>query len=384
MKKLIAVTLALVLALSLAACGSGGGTALQTDSPQPSETPSNGDENPAEAPAPPASETPDPEDDNAGASGYVDVINIDFLLGEWEPELAAEEWTHTAYIRIYFEDGVYKCYRENDPSISGDKLGSVHMLDAGTDGVILQTEGAWLSPPPARWNITLLDSMFCYDETDLIEIDSDYAETMRYHRISDTEQPSSSSAAVGDIITFGGYGWRVLDVQDNKALVLSEKFVELRKYDTKSDGTTWEHSTVREYLNGEFYESIPADERAKIAETTVVNNDNPWFGNSSGNNTTDKIFLLSIEEAVQYFGDSGQLADRPRGATSIDDEYNSERIVIREDTGKAGIWWLRSNGRHSESKYFACVQDNGTISIYGQNRSYDHFGVRPALWLNIE
>jgi hypothetical protein len=30
---------------------------------------------------------------------------------------------------------------------------------------------------------------------------------------------------------------------------------------------------------------------------------------SGGNDTTDKIFILSIEEVVQYFGDSGQLAN---------------------------------------------------------------------------
>ena len=43
-------------------------------------------------------------------------------------------------------------------------------------------------------------------------------------------------------------------------------------------------------------------EQSRIPTVTVKNSDNPVYETKSGNDTEDKIFLLSIDEVEQYFG----------------------------------------------------------------------------------
>jgi hypothetical protein len=66
--------------------------------------------------------------------------------------------------------------------------------------------------------------------------------------------------AVGDVIEFGGYEWRVLDVQDGKALLLSEHVLEYRPFHDERVWITWEDCDLRTYLNSKFYDSFGADD----------------------------------------------------------------------------------------------------------------------------
>jgi len=109
----------------------------------------------------------------------------------------------------------------------------------------------------------------------------------------------------------------------------------------------------------------------RIAETRVIYNDNLWYGSSGGNDTTDKIFLLSLEEVVKYFGDSGQF-NRPRREWVFNDQYNSARVA-RDANGQVSWWWLRSPG----------VYIVGNVSIGGYFVFSDAVGVRPVLWINL-
>ncbi|MCL1996328.1 MAG: DUF6273 domain-containing protein [Defluviitaleaceae bacterium] len=187
---------------------------------------------------------------------------------------------------------------------------------------------------------------------------------------------------------FGGYDWRVLDVENNQALLISEKVLEKRPYNVEYKAITWEQCSLRKYLNNEFYNSLGA-ENSKIAQTQNPNTNNPWYGTAVGNPTSDKIFLLSIEEVVKYFGDSDDLKNKRR--KDIDgnldssgywlyDEYNNARMA-RDDSGKVWWWWLRSPG--SSSYDAAYVRGIGSVRIDGDPVSLDSGGVRPALWLNL-
>ncbi|MCL1819150.1 MAG: DUF6273 domain-containing protein [Oscillospiraceae bacterium] len=198
----------------------------------------------------------------------------------------------------------------------------------------------------------------------------------------------NTSCAVGDVIQFGGYDWRVLDVRDGKVLLLSDKVLELKQLHHERNAViTWANSDIRQYLNGEFYNSIPTSESAKIAEITIVNNDNPWYGTSGGSDTSDKIFLLSLDEVVGYFGDSGKLTpSRPAGTTGISDEYNSARAAA-DIGGDARPWWLRSPAQVQSNGWttFTYVERTGVINVSGIGNSINSLGgVRPALWLNLE
>ena len=186
---------------------------------------------------------------------------------------------------------------------------------------------------------------------------------------------------IGSTISFGGYDWRVLDIQDGKALLLSDKAVKNRAYQQSSyRKTTWAECSLREYLNGKFYNSLGED-KARIAETVVTTSNNPWYSTNGGDDTNDKIFLLSIEEVVKYFGDSGQLKNRMDNAWCINDEYNSARIAT-DKKGTVSRWWLRSPG--SNDHYAADVNDSGNLVFNGNFVDLSGGGVRPALWLNLQ
>ena len=188
------------------------------------------------------------------------------------------------------------------------------------------------------------------------------------------------SVGAGETIHFGDYSWQVLDVQKDRALVLCERVTEIRQYNNKFIDVTWETSTLRQYLNADFYDRFSAEEKARITETKMQNKINPWYNTKGGKVTNDKIFLLSFGEVVKYFGDSGQLSSRPADARRIDDQFNSARIANDSDD-TASWWWLRSPGFYGLNA--AYINADGWIYVDGNNVNR-YGGVRPAMWLNIQ
>ena len=182
-------------------------------------------------------------------------------------------------------------------------------------------------------------------------------------------------------VEFGPFIWQVLDVQDGKALLITKDIVEKAVYHEKYESVTWETCTLRSYLNGEFLENNFSDEeKSKILEVTNTNPDNQWFETSGGNDTQDKVFLLSTEEVVQYFGDSGQLnGGQQEHHYNVDDKFNSDRIAQYDDENI--WWWLRSPG--NSSKFAATVTHKGIIEVGGYFVQTE-FGIRPAIWITTD
>ena len=154
----------------------------------------------------------------------------------------------------------------------------------------------------------------------------------------------------GDKIIFGEYEWRVLDIQKNAALVITENIIEWLPYHNKYTAVTWSGCALRKYLNGEFYDRFSETDRAKIIPVTNKNPDNQWYGTVGGEETRDKIFLLSVDEAVcKYFGYSSRLlynkSKNQRYWFSRKDENNIKRIAKRPDESWNTWWWLRTPGR---------------------------------------
>ena len=87
---------------------------------------------------------------------------------------------------------------------------------------------------------------------------------------------------------------------------------------------------------------------------------------------------------MQYFGDTGRLANRPMSAFVIGDVYNETRIA-RDSTGTISRWWLRSPG--FTPHYAAYVRRSGELNIEGRRIYWfgdADFSIRPALWLSLE
>lgn len=199
---------------------------------------------------------------------------------------------------------------------------------------------------------------------------------------------------VGDQLVFGKYKWIVLDVHEDKALILTEDIIELRDYHNASTDITWKECELRKFLNSEFYSRFSEDDRAKIIRTHNANVGNSWYQVDGGKDTMDYIFILSIDDVVRtYFGDSRRLLDCPgknqRYWFQRKDENNHKRRANYQHS--SWWWWIRTPGKHSRVAVY--IHGDGNIGIQGngvskRNTNVIHHltndtrgGVRPALWI---
>lgn len=198
--------------------------------------------------------------------------------------------------------------------------------------------------------------------------------------------------------------WRVLHTDRNQALLLSDVALDDQKYHTKDEGVTWETSTVRSWLNGygagsnkqsvdysqkNFIGSaFTASEQAAIVNSSLENADNIENGTSGGNNTTDKIFLLSesdvwnTDKAKSYGFVKGGYSDESRFCKSST-YAKAMGVWSYSDTSYAGncFWWLRSPGNNSNSAVH--VYNDGWVDYSGYYVDHYFYGIRPALNLNL-
>ena len=214
---------------------------------------------------------------------------------------------------------------------------------------------------------------------------------------------TQSFDTIGSIVTFGCYEqdgdkengpeeieWVVLDVQDGKALLLSKYGLEAKPYNTEYTDVTGETCTLRAWLNSDFLnKAFSAEEQSAILTTTVDNSSSQGYNDLiliDGNNTQDKIFLLSYAEANKYFGakyswlagsDHNRVPhiDLTAYVMAQDSFIATSQTII---DGELVWWWLRSI---ENSDHALVVLENGSIvlsEIHGNDAV-----VRPAFWLNL-
>jgi len=184
---------------------------------------------------------------------------------------------------------------------------------------------------------------------------------------------------VGQTVTMGvypmessGYGgnieWQVLDVSGEKALIISRYCLDAAKFHNTKEAVTWETSDLRCWLNNDFLYVAFSDAELDYIQSTSLSTPDSTYGNKTGgNNTTDQVFCLSIDEAERYFSsDSARKAARTayaKGQTSFD------------------WWWLRSPGGSNDAAK-AIVNDKGKI-MTGGNWVTNNDAVRPAMWVKM-
>lgn len=171
----------------------------------------------------------------------------------------------------------------------------------------------------------------------------------------------------GDKIVFSTYEWRVLDIQNGAALIITEDIEELRAYHDNSMDITWADCELRKYLNGEFYDKFNEIDKSRIIPVTNKNPGNPWYGAKGGEDTQDSIFLLTIEDVVcRYFGNSSEkLHNRGKNQKywfQRKDENNSKR---KSKFQGDGWWWIRSPGRANWKAVY--IHGDGNVGIQGNS-----------------
>ena len=155
--------------------------------------------------------------------------------------------------------------------------------------------------------------------------------------------------------------WVVLKKTADRALLISKYALDSQQYHTSTTPVTWERCSLRYWLNNFFISSAFSEEEQKmISGTTVTADFNTKCKTSPGSDTTDKIFLLSVPEASNYF---------------------DSKTAIKASNGNCW-WWLRSPG--SFQNYAAYVRENGSVVYNGSSVAFGKVAVRPALWINLD
>ena len=164
--------------------------------------------------------------------------------------------------------------------------------------------------------------------------------------------------------------WRVLEVSDSSALLLSTQALDCMPYYQELTDVNWDRSEIRSWLNGLGTEenlsgrdysgegdsflstAFSENEHRSILKSEVWNTDNHYFGTSCGPDTEDRVFLLSEDEVFSSpsagnfgFQNSDAIADPAR--RFIPTAYALARGVWQselEDSAGNTFWLLRSNG----------------------------------------
>ena len=213
-----------------------------------------------------------------------------------------------------------------------------------------------------------------------------FEETASKTESSSQEKDKNPEYKVGETIEFGNYPqdkdgtekpieWIVMKNEGNQVLLLSKYVLDTKPYNKELEKVTWETSDIRQWLNNEFYTTaFNKAEKVKIQTSLIKNEDNSEHGTSGGNDTEDKVFLLSEKEAETLFSNDDE---RIAKAT----EY-AEKSGVYGNEEKAAWWWLRSPGHWSDGA--AVVNRNGWVYRDGDYVSSSVDGVRPALHLNLQ
>ena len=200
---------------------------------------------------------------------------------------------------------------------------------------------------------------------------------------------------IGDSYTFGTYEqdnntsngkeaieWTVLDKDGMSLLLVSKQALAWQQYNTSYTDVTWENCTLRKWLNGTFLNNaFSTEEQAQIQNTTVSADNNPQYSTKPGNATTDKVFLLSINEVEKYFNSNEARKCAPTAYAEAQGVWTSD--TYKTPSGAATCWWwLRSPGSNQDEA--AGVYVDGSVGEYGRNVNHVHGAVRPAMWITID
>lgn len=204
---------------------------------------------------------------------------------------------------------------------------------------------------------------------------------------------------IGEYVKFGEYEqdnnlengkeeieWLVLDKKDNKIWLISKYALDKQPYNNSSTNVTWENCSLRRWLNNEFSSNAFSKYHLEKIQTSHVTADiNPaiirhpdtslsHMGITPGNNTEDKIFLLSGKEAED-------LLPAEKMQAFMTEYANPEREKLREDYG---YWWLRTPGWTNQNfaMYFA-NDANCSGKIVCPDWRYGNIYVRPSMWVDL-
>ena len=193
---------------------------------------------------------------------------------------------------------------------------------------------------------------------------------------------------VGDYIRFGAYEqdndidngeepieWLVLDVQDDKALLISKYGLDCKPYNNVYKSVSWEDCSLRAWLNNDFLRmAFSTEEQVYLLAMKLTADINPDYQTNPGNETIDTVFLLSIKEFNYYLTVDSERQCKPTAYAAVKGKDINGK-------GETCWWWLRTPGSNPNRVLY--VNHSGSVLSEGNTVNRGYITIRPALWIKF-
>lgn len=193
----------------------------------------------------------------------------------------------------------------------------------------------------------------------------------------------------GDVLILGRYPqteqenvlpieWQVLDVEEDRVLVLSRYVLDAMPFHEEAVPVRWENCTLRSWLNSAFMDAAfsPEEQEAICAPETNEDPMGDFFWEMFGMETVtsaieDRVFLLCCSDISQYYPElEGNTLFCP-GASARFTPYAAQKQP-------EPCWWLRSSMARFAMAHIVSPADSVGMSVISADNAQ---GVRPAMWL---
>ena len=165
--------------------------------------------------------------------------------------------------------------------------------------------------------------------------------------------------------------WRILSLDGSNAFLIADQIIDSRRFnDENCHSVTWEDSSLRQWLNGEFY-------------TTAFTDDEQ---NSIIRTESDSLYLLSTEDAVNKdYGFSIHFDNSSLTRHAKNTDYAKAMGAWTNDSDEYtgnGWWWLSSPGSMSYDVTY--VASEGCADLTGYIAVNDGGGIRPVMHIDLD
>ncbi len=182
---------------------------------------------------------------------------------------------------------------------------------------------------------------------------------------------------------FEPISWLVINEDGEYATLVCNLIIDSQQYDYDSDGydNNYAQSTIRAWLNDNFYNTAFSELQKRIIKTTLVDNSAESTENSENpnacENTLDKVYLLSCVEMEEWF----DFFDEAKRKQPTDYAKSQGTSIYTNQGGYYGngYFWLRSPDATEDTVW--TVYFIGATDV--QKVYYITMGVVPVIQIKI-
>lgn len=164
--------------------------------------------------------------------------------------------------------------------------------------------------------------------------------------------------------------WIIIHMGNDSATLLSKYGLIYKPYEEGPDATVWLDSSIRAWLNGEFYQTA-FSESDVIIKTTLYTNSQSFP--IERRRSEDYVYLLSSEEFESLLSDDNRICAPTLDALR---SFRGRSLTVDGD-----YWYLRDEGK--SYNYVATVNQHGSLTSGGSVNNGGGILIRPCITISI-